>query len=123
MVVGTIRAQNVQPFAAAAHAYQQTLTQQQPAGKHQVQAPNRMASIDIVPACAWGTWPLRLPLMPRDPLDESLLLVRIPFPQEATHLVVGNAKAFEQILDAAGRIRDTKGRFEPVPDLVGVAKA
>ena len=37
--------------------------------------------------------------------------------------MVGNVNAFEEILDTAGRILDTKDGLDPVADLVGVAKA
>jgi hypothetical protein len=47
-----------------------------------------------------------------DPLDEGVLLVGICFPQEASHLVVTDADAFEQVLDAGGRIADVKGGFD-----------
>ena len=49
LVVGAIRPQDVQPLAAAAHAHQEPLPHQQPAGIHQVQAPDGMAGIHEVP--------------------------------------------------------------------------
>jgi len=82
-----------------------------------------MTSIDVVAACSWGVRALRLALVPRNPLDEGVLFVRVSFPQEASHLVVADANAFEQIFDPGGGIPDTKGGFDPVANLVGVAKA
>jgi hypothetical protein len=122
VIVRTIPAQDVQAFAAAAHTHQKPLAEQQPAAKHQVQAPNRMTGIDIVAARARSTWTFRLTLVARDPPDEGLLFIRVSFPQEATDLVVGNANPLEEIFDSRGRIPDTEGGFDPVADLVGVAK-
>src|SRR5262245_52987284 len=123
LVVGAIPAEDVQAFAARAHADQQPLAQQQPAAEHQVQPPHRVAGIDVVAPGPRGAWTLRLAFVPLYPLDEGVLFIRVRLPQEASHLVVGHADAFEQVLDTGGSIADVEGRFDPVADLVGVAEA
>src|SRR5262249_51143841 len=65
----------------------------------------------------------RLALVPRHPLDEGALLIRVGFPQQAGHLVVADADAFEQVFDPGGRIADGEGGLEPVAELGGVAEA
>jgi hypothetical protein len=82
-----------------------------------------MASIDVVAARSWGVWAFRLALVSCDPLDESVLLVRVCFPQEASHLVVADADAFEQILHAAGLVGDIESLLDPMANLVRVAEA
>src|SRR4051794_19227538 len=82
-----------------------------------------MTSIDIVTACSRSILAVCLTFVSCDPLDEGMLFVGVSFPQEATHLMVGNANAFEEIFDTTGRIRDSKNGLDPVADLVGVAKA
>src|SRR6202030_4032949 len=78
--------------------------------------------IDRVATGSWSVLTLRLAWVPCNPLDESVLFVRVAFPQEATHLVVADANAFKQIFDSRRRILDTKGGLNPVADLVGVAE-
>src|SRR5258708_2756875 len=111
MVVWAIPAEEVQAFAPTAHAHQETLAEQQPTALHPVQPPNRMTRIDVVAPGPWGVRAFRLALVPRDPLDEGLLLVGVCFPQEAAHLVVTDAHAFAQIVDARGRLPDAPGGF------------
>src|SRR5215216_3114255 len=123
VVVGAVGAEDVQALAPRAHAHQEPLPQQQPAAEHQVQAPHRVAGVDVVAPGPRGPWPLRLALVPRHPLDEGALLIGVPFPQEARHLVVADADALEQVLDPGGGIADGEGGLNPVADLVGVAEA
>src|SRR5262245_9459630 len=122
VVVWAIRPEDVQPLASRAHAHQETLAQQQPAGVDQVQAPNGMAGIGVVAACPWGVWAFRLALVPLHPLDKGTLLIGVCLPQEAAHLVVADADAFEQVLDAAGRVADLESVIEPLTDLIGAAE-
>src|SRR3954449_8377457 len=123
VVIGAIAAKDVQAFASAAHAHQKPLADQQPAAKHQVHAPHRVAGIDVVAPRPWRVWAFRLAFVPCHPLDEGTLFVRVCLPQETAHLVVTDADALEQVLDPRGRIPDGKGGFDPVADLVGVAEA
>src|SRR5689334_12855178 len=82
-----------------------------------------MTGIDVVASGPCSAGAFRLTLVPCHPVDEGLLFVRVCLPQEASHFVVTNANAFEQVLDAGGRITDRKGGGKPVTDLVGVAEA
>src|ERR1700744_469268 len=82
-----------------------------------------MAGIDVVAPRPWRVWAFRLALVPRDPLDEGVLFVRVCFPQEAAHLVVTDADAPEQILHPGGRIADSEGVLKPLTNLIGVAEA
>src|SRR5262249_43461480 len=84
---------------------------------------NGVAGIDVVAARPRRAWALRRALVPRDALDEGVLLVGVRLPQEAAHLVVADADALEQVLDPGGRVADGEGGFDPVADLVGVAEA
>src|SRR4051812_36650227 len=70
-----------------------------------------------------GAWALRLALVPRHPLDEGTLLVRVCLPQEASHLVVADADAPEQILHPAGRVGDAESLPDPVADVIRITKA
>jgi hypothetical protein len=82
-----------------------------------------MTRSDVVASGRRGVRAFRLAFVAGDPPDEGVLLVGICFPQEAGHLVVTDAGAFEQILDTGGRTADVKGGFGPVADLVRVAEA
>jgi hypothetical protein len=55
--------------------------------------------------------------------DELLLLVRVGFPQEASHLVIAGADAPEQALDAAGGVPDPARLLDPEAGLIGAAEA
>src|SRR4051794_40432326 len=122
LVVGAVRPEYVQPLPPAAHADQETLPDQQPAGEDQVKPPDRVARIHEIPS-GGSPLPPGLGLLPPVLVEELFLLVRVGLPQEASDLVVTDADAIEQILYAAGLVRHAEGVVNPLANLIGVAEA
>src|SRR5262245_34661876 len=82
-----------------------------------------MTGIDIVASCPGGVGGLPLALVPCDALEEGPLFVGVCLPQQASHLVVADADALEQVLHPTGRIADPEGIKKPLANLIGVAEA
>src|ERR1035438_7762481 len=81
-----------------------------------------MTSIHEIATREPGPRPLCGSLLPFVMGDEGVLLVGIGFPQEAGHLVVTGADAFEQLFNATGGVADAEGFREPVADLIRIAE-
>src|ERR1035438_2046368 len=73
-----------------------------------------MTSIHEIATREPGPRPLCGSLLPFVMGDEGVLLVGIGFPQEAGHLVVTGADAFEQLFNATGGVADAEGFREQI---------